>query len=130
MKHLLRIAKITARKRVKELRTKSPFFCASLQADVFVSKQFFDHIAFKKSAARTEEDRLGRLLLTDFIDEILGSGIVLEERDIQREDKGVFFKVGLRKGKDLLSLVILKLPEKCILVSCFIDYDIQKKNLS
>jgi hypothetical protein len=77
MKNLLRLAKVTARKRVQELRQTSPFFWTSLQSDVFVSKKFFEHIAFKKSASRTDEDRLGRLLLTHFIDEILGDGVVL-----------------------------------------------------
>ena len=114
----------SAKKSFQILRARAPFFCAALQKEIFVSRQFFNHISNNTFRKRRISDLLERLLMIPFIDEILEKGKLVETREHSQK---VFFQISKMFFKEKYSVIIVKVHEKHSLLSCFIDSSFSKK---
>jgi len=109
------------------IRARAPFFCKALQEEVFVSKIFFNHIAYSKRKERSIYDITERLLIVSFVDKIICGGKLVEKR-IKNNIK--YFRISKKVDNQTYSVVVSRKNKKLILLSCFIDEQHKKRDLS
>lgn len=121
------LVRLSAKRTFYLLRNKSPLFCKEIGSKIHVSKMFFRHISFSKT--RPVREIIDRLLIIPFIEEILTNGKISEQRTIHDIN---YFKISLRIKDFIFSVIFSKkiLSDEHILVSCFIDQQENKKDLS
>jgi len=122
MKRILPLAKKSAKEVFLKLREKWPYFCNSLNEEIFVWREFFNHISFKE---RKDLELVKRLLIFPFIEKIIKIWEV-----IKNKDSNIFSKISLKSWKDIFSIIIIEKNNKLYLLSCFIEYNKKNKNLS
>jgi len=120
MKGVHKILKISAKEAFKNLRGQAPFFCTSLNKEVFVTKLFWNHINFSKQ--RTIREVIYRLATIPLIARILAEGKTVK---VSKN----FFQINLTLQGQTFSVIILQdlqRDNKCFLLSCFLFYKQQK----
>lgn len=127
MKHWIPLIRKSAKKSFKLLRERSPFFCTYLEEEVKVTKLFFDHIAYKKKRHKNPEELATRLLISPFVDEILKEGLLQDHR---REEAIEYFKISKKFGHQTFSVIVQKRNQQYYLISCFLQTQKIKKDLS
>ena len=125
-KELLLFARRSAKESFKNLKGQAPFYCNILESDIFITKVFFEHIAFAKQRTRFFYDLMERLLVIPFIPEILKNGIIVEER--LKSVSTIFLRIEYSIAKKTLALIIMKKSNRYFLSSCFVVYE--KRDLS
>ena len=110
------LLKLSSKKSFQQLQKKSPFYCVCLDKRVLITKQFYNHIRFTKN--RPKEDLIPRLLMLSLIDDIFEKGKVTENR---KEERGIFYKITLKIGTHICSIIVLENESQHRLLSCFLD---------
>ena len=126
MKYLIPLIHLSAKESFKLLREKAPLFCTALNAGILVGKQFLKHISDVEKR-RHKHEILERLLLIPFLQKILQNGKKTETRT---QNKRIFHRISESVGNQVFSVIILEVPKRFLLVSCFIDTKYSKKDLS
>ncbi len=110
------LIKISAKKSFQKLQKESPFYCAALDAEVFITKLFFEHIAFAKK--RKLEDLVERLIMIPFIEEAFEEGELIKKTEKKNE---TFFKLCLEIKNRKFNIIVVKNQKRCFLLSCFLS---------
>lgn len=121
MKKILPLAKKSAKEIFFKLRENWPYFCNSLNSEIFIWREFFNHIVFKE---REDLELVKRLLIFPFIEKIIKNGEIIESKNPE-----IFSKITLKNWKDNFSVIIIQKNNKLFLLSCFLEYK-KNKNLS
>jgi hypothetical protein len=111
-----------AKKIVSDLRNQSPFFSEALNAEIFVTKKYLQHILYvkKRESSETEE----RLIITAFLDIAIQKGIILTTRKNLDE---TFYELGFSIKNETIAIIILKNKDIFTLISSFVK---EKNTLS
>jgi len=117
MKKILPLAKKSAKEIFFKLRENWPYFCNSLNKEIFIWREFFKHITEKE---REGFELLERFLIFPFIEKIILNWEIKRE---QEKKFWTFIRISLIHWNDIFSVIILKKKEKHLLLSCFLDFN-------
>lgn len=113
MKKIHKVLKISAKKSFNTLRKKQKFPSKALSTNIFISRQFWDHINFSKF--RSLEEIVIRLSIIPILPEIILNGFIYEIRN--KNEYGIAHYInGL-----CFVIIIKKTPKQFILLSCFLS---------
>ena len=124
MEKLIKIIRISSKEWFKELKSKSPIFCNSLEKNIYITHTFYNHIAWYKKT-RPIREIIERLILINLIVKIIKNWKLVEKRKNQIIEKNLFFietyKIVLNINKINFKIIIWKKKNwDLILISCFI----------
>lgn len=122
MNQIQKILKISAKESFIQLRKNSPYFCHSMQKEIYITRKFWNHINFSKY--RPQKDIILKLALLPLIENILLKGELVEKRDWGQKNS---YRIE-RKIKEEICILILEQRNKknIYLLSCFVHQP--KKN--
>jgi len=116
----LPLAKKSAKEVFINLRKNWPYFCKIFDKEIFVWREFFWHIFFKK---REKNELMKRFFVFPFIEKIIKDGFKVGAKNNN------FKKISLNDWDYKFTVVILEKNNKLNLLSCFVEYK-KNKNLS
>ena len=116
------LLKEAAKKIVSDLRKRSPFFSEALNAEIFVTKKYLQHILYVKKREYSETEE--RLIITAFLDIAIQKGILLTTRKNPYE---IFYELGFSVGNETIAVIIVESKGLFTLISSFVK---EKNTLS
>ena len=126
MKDIAKLTEMSAKKSFQILRWNWPYFCNILEnKEILITNLYFKHIVWSKFKRKTKEKIL-RLLLIPFINEILKYSEITEIRIkpiIEKKEYAKSYRITIKKNDKFLTLIIAEQTNwKLILISSFLDY--------
>jgi len=127
MKKLIRILRLSSKEAIKDLKSKNPIYCNSLEKDFSVTNTFYQHILWYKKS-RTNREIIERLSLINLVVKIAKEWKLKEIRENQIFENKIFlkktYKIIYKNWWINFNLILWeKEDETIILLSCFVvDY--------
>ena len=132
MNKLIKIISIASKEWFKELRSKWPIFCNSLEKEFTITNLYLRHISWNTIKKRELREIIERLSMITLIQKIANNGELIETREEVKIEKFIYkysYKISLTI-KNIKFKIILweKINWGIILISSFVNFNETKKD--
>jgi len=111
------LLKEAAKKIVSDLRKRSPFFSEALNAEIFVTKKYLQHILYTKKRDNDETEE--RLLISVFVDVGIKEGKLFSSR---HEENGISHELHYSLKQEKIGIIIIESKGDFFVISAFLKH--------
>ncbi len=112
MQNIFKLLKISAKESFFLLKKSFPLFSEKLSEDIFLTRDFWDHVNFSKP--RELRERIERLAMIPLVPKVLKEGEIFSERES-------FWRFEYHEQELIFCVILQKKSKKIIVLNCFLN---------